>query len=197
MSVIDDFTNYYEELLEGHYDCVDRIVVNAYFEYAQSAGGFRSWWRTWMGSDETLDRAHLERMAGRFKRRLEAYAKKNKIPFLLCEAGERKHEKAEPYVPQDPDLRSVPDPGWTRPSAGVGSRTQPQESDHEFVSQEEMALRQSLPYSLDGSILLSMVEYTYPAPSHIMMTWRSSALDASERTFRLMLVHTSRQASVL
>src|SRR5206468_7235907 len=49
---------YHEELLEGHYDCVDRIVVNAYFEYAQSAGGFRSWWRALMGSDETLDRAH-------------------------------------------------------------------------------------------------------------------------------------------
>src|SRR5260370_1549225 len=107
MSVIDDFTSYHEELLEGHYDCVDRIVVNAYFEYAQSAGGFRSWWRTWMGSDETLDRAHLERVAGRFKRRLEAYAKKNKIPFLLCEAGERKHEKAEPYLPQVPDFKGV------------------------------------------------------------------------------------------
>src|SRR5437667_8894624 len=76
MSGIDNFTSYHEELLEGHYDCVDRIVVNAYFEYAQSAGGFRSWWRALMGSDETLDRAHLERMAGRFKRRLEAYAKK-------------------------------------------------------------------------------------------------------------------------
>src|SRR5206468_2350368 len=62
MSVIDDFTSYHEQLLEGHYDCVDRIVVNAYFEYAQSAGGFRSWWRTLTGSDETLDRAHLERM---------------------------------------------------------------------------------------------------------------------------------------
>ena len=73
MSGIDDFTSYHEELLEGHYDCVDRIVVNAYFEYAQSAGGFRSWWRALMGSDETLNRAHLERIAGRFKRRLEAY----------------------------------------------------------------------------------------------------------------------------
>ena len=107
MSVIDDFTSYHEELLEGHYDCVDRIVVNAYFEYAQSAGGFRSWWRILTGSDETLDRAHLERMAGRFKRRLEAYAKKNKIPFLYCEAGERKHEKAEPYIPQDPQFEGV------------------------------------------------------------------------------------------
>jgi hypothetical protein len=107
MSVIDDFTSYHEELLEGHYDCVDRIVVNAYFEYAQSAGGFRSWWRAWMGSDETLERAHMERMAGRFKRRLEGYAKKNKIPFLYCDAGERKHEKAEPYIPRDPDFKGI------------------------------------------------------------------------------------------
>src|SRR6266516_7999198 len=105
MSVIYDFTSYHEELLEGHYDCVDRIVVKAYFEYAQSAGGFRSWWRILTGSDETLDRAHLERMAGRFKRRLEAYAKKNKIPFLYCEAGERKHEKAEPYIPRDLSIK--------------------------------------------------------------------------------------------
>jgi hypothetical protein len=59
------------------------------------------------GSDETLDRAHLERMAGRFKRRLEAFAKKNQIPFLYCEAGERKHEKAEPYVPQDPHFKGI------------------------------------------------------------------------------------------
>ncbi|PYS38644.1 MAG: hypothetical protein DMG14_16885 [Acidobacteria bacterium] len=103
----DHFTRYHEELLEGSYDCVDRIVVNAYFEFAQSAGGFRSWWRTLMGSDETLDRAHMERMAGWFKRRLEAYAKKNKIPFLYCDAGERKHEKAEPYVPKDPDFTGM------------------------------------------------------------------------------------------
>src|SRR5213080_731024 len=97
MSGIDNFTSYHEELLEGHYDCVDRIVVNAYFEYAQSAGGFRSWWRALMGSDETLDRAHLERMAGRFKRRLgEAHAKKNKIPFLLCEAENENMKRPSP-----------------------------------------------------------------------------------------------------
>src|SRR5207249_10717346 len=81
--------------------------LNAYFEYAQSAGGFRSWWRALLGSDETLDRAHMERMAGRFKRRLEGYAKKNKIPFLYCDAGERKHEKAERYIPQDPDFKEI------------------------------------------------------------------------------------------
>ena len=36
----DHFTRYHEELLEGSYDCVDRIVVNAYFEFAQSGGWF-------------------------------------------------------------------------------------------------------------------------------------------------------------
>ena len=107
MKATDEFTDYHEELLDGVYDCVDRIVVNAYFRFAQSAGGFRSWWRTLMGSDETLDRAHMERMAGRFKRRLQAYATKNKIPFLYCEAGERKHETAEPYVPKDPAFKGV------------------------------------------------------------------------------------------
>ena|SRR5580692_2914988 len=35
-------------------------------------------------------------------------------------------------------------------------------------------------------ILLSMVQDTYPAPSHIVMTWCSSALDANARTSRTM-----------
>src|SRR5437016_732404 len=107
MDDVDEFTSYHEELLEGTYDCVDRIVINAYFQFAQSAGGFRSWWRILNGSDENLDRAHMERMAGRFKRRLEGYAKKNNIPFLYCEAEERKHEKAEPYIPKDPEFKGV------------------------------------------------------------------------------------------
>src|SRR5215469_8254646 len=36
-----------------------------------------------------------------------------------------------------------------------------------------------------------MVAGTYPSPSHIVMTWRSSASDASARTSRIMLVYTS------
>ena len=50
MKAIDEFTSYHEELLDDTYDCVDRIVVNAYFGFAQSAGGFRTWWQL-MGSD--------------------------------------------------------------------------------------------------------------------------------------------------
>jgi hypothetical protein len=45
----------YPELLSGSYDCVDRIVLNAYFRLGHSPGGFRLWWRQLTGSDETLD----------------------------------------------------------------------------------------------------------------------------------------------
>ena len=35
----------YADLLDGQYDCVDRIILNAYFPLACSPGGFRTWWR--------------------------------------------------------------------------------------------------------------------------------------------------------
>ena len=41
----DEFTNYYTDLLDGSYDCVDRFVLNANFGLCYSPGGFRSWWR--------------------------------------------------------------------------------------------------------------------------------------------------------
>ncbi len=48
----------YAELLTGSYDCVDRIVLNAYFRMGFDPGGFRVWWRTLTGSEETLDKTH-------------------------------------------------------------------------------------------------------------------------------------------
>jgi hypothetical protein len=42
-------------------------VLNAYFRMGHTAGGFRVWWRTLTGSEETLDNTHLMRMAGRFE----------------------------------------------------------------------------------------------------------------------------------
>jgi hypothetical protein len=69
--VADQLTERYRDLLQGSYDCVDRIVLNAYNSLCYSAGGFRQWWRRLMnGSDEQLDNAHLMRMAGRFSRRV-------------------------------------------------------------------------------------------------------------------------------
>jgi hypothetical protein len=66
----DEFTNYYADLLDGSYDCVDRLVLNANFVLCYSPGGFRSWWRPLHNSsDAELDNADLMRMAGRFSRR--------------------------------------------------------------------------------------------------------------------------------
>jgi hypothetical protein len=57
------------DLLTGSYDCVDRIVLNAYFSLGHSPVGLRVWWRRWHGDcDEQLDNAHLMRLAGRFAR---------------------------------------------------------------------------------------------------------------------------------
>ncbi len=38
----DGLSAYDEELLEGRYDCVDRIVLNGYFPLGQQGGAFRT-----------------------------------------------------------------------------------------------------------------------------------------------------------
>ena len=91
------------DLLTGSYDCVDRIVLNAYFSLGHSPGGFRVWWRRWHGdSDEQLDNAHLMRLAGRFARRVRASAQAHGIAVIDCKAEERKHQIAEEYLAEHP-----------------------------------------------------------------------------------------------
>jgi len=105
----DSLSDRYADLLTGSYDCVDRIVLNAYFRMGHDAGGFRVWWRALTGSDETLDNTHLMRLAGRFSRRIRGYAKAHGIPVIDCAAGERKHELAEEYQAQTKvTLESLP-----------------------------------------------------------------------------------------
>jgi hypothetical protein len=94
----DRLSTLYRDLLSGSYDCVDRIVLNAYFRMGHSPGGFRVWWRALTGSDETLENAYLMRMAGRFSRRVRGYAKAHGIPVIDCPAGQRKHDLAEEYL---------------------------------------------------------------------------------------------------
>jgi hypothetical protein len=95
----DELTERYRDLLDGCYDCVDRIVLNAYNTLCYSAGGFRTWWRQLMdGSDEELDNAHLMRMAGRFSRRVRGFAKAHHIPVIDCRQGEHKHDIAQEYL---------------------------------------------------------------------------------------------------
>jgi hypothetical protein len=97
--VADDFSARYGGLLTGSYDCVDRIVLNAYYPLGHNPGGFRTWWRRFHdGSDDQLDDTHLIRMAGRFARRVRAYAAAGGIPVIDCKRGERKHRVAEEYL---------------------------------------------------------------------------------------------------
>jgi len=106
MHLSDPFSTHYSELLDGTYDCVDRIILNGYFSLGCNPGGFRTWWRRLYGSDDNLDNSALQRMSGRFSRRLHAYAKKHKIPVVYSKdrANERKHIIAEGYRPQDPEF---------------------------------------------------------------------------------------------
>lgn len=98
----DQLTETYNDLLKGHYDCPDRIVLNAFHRMGHSAGGFRTWWRALHGNDDTLNKEHLMRYASRFTRRVKAYTDKHHIPLIYCRPKERKHELAEQHLPVDP-----------------------------------------------------------------------------------------------
>lgn len=97
-------SNAYSDLLDGTYDCMDRIVLRAYNPICYEPGGFRHWWRRLYGSDESLDDTHLIRMAGRFSRRVRGFAKSNGIPLIDCGRDERKHEMAEDYLREHPTV---------------------------------------------------------------------------------------------
>ena len=74
-------------------------MLNAWFPMGVNPGGLRSWWRRLHGdSDDQLDNTHLMRMAGRFARRVKAWAAANGVPLIFCTAGERKHLIAEEYL---------------------------------------------------------------------------------------------------
>ena len=95
----DDFSLRYGDFLTGSYDCVDRIVLNAFFPLGYQPGGLRTWSRRLHGdSDAELDNTRLVRMAGRFARRVKAWGAANGVPVIFCTARERKHRIAEEYL---------------------------------------------------------------------------------------------------
>ena len=91
----DQLSTLYRDLVEGSYDCVDRIVLNAYFTYGTVGRRSAELVAALHGSDENLDDTRLMRMAGRFSRRLRAWAKANDVPVVYSSPGEEKHEIAE------------------------------------------------------------------------------------------------------
>jgi len=103
----DEFSNYYSKFIDCSYECVDRIVINAYYPLCCAPAGFRHWWRLLKGSDDDLDNAHLMRFASRISRRVRAYAKNHNIPVIDCRSKERKHEIAKDYLPTEENFVGV------------------------------------------------------------------------------------------
>jgi hypothetical protein len=97
----------FEGFLDGSYDCVDRVVLRAYFQLGQRAAGLRMWWRRWQGSDEELNNTRLMRVAGRFARRVKGWAKGAGVPVVYSKSGERNEDLARGYLPDDPGYEGV------------------------------------------------------------------------------------------
>src|ERR1700745_3469169 len=96
MNTPDDFSQYHAELLDGIYDCVDRIVLNAFFPLGQTGGGMRSWWRSLHRDDSQLDDKHLREMAGTFKRRTRYKADPSGVR-AMCAYLERHAQRLDDF----------------------------------------------------------------------------------------------------
>jgi len=107
MKFNDAFSQHYAEILDGEYDCIDRIVLNAYYPKLLSPGGLRDWWRQLYGNDEGLNTASLMRMAGVMSKRVQGYCKDKGIPYIHYQSGERKHEDAARLYPADPSFEGI------------------------------------------------------------------------------------------
>jgi len=56
----DEFSLRYSDVVTGSYDCVDRIVLNAFYPLGYHPGGLRTWWWRLHGdSDAEPDNTHL------------------------------------------------------------------------------------------------------------------------------------------
>ena len=101
MKAKDSLSEHYTPVLEGVYDCIDRIVLNAYCPMLITPGGVRNWYRIMENGDHDMSDANMMRYAGRFSRRVQSFCKKKNIPLVYFTTGERKHEEAEKIKPKD------------------------------------------------------------------------------------------------
>ena len=107
MKINDHFIKHYSEILDGSYDCVDRIVLNGYFSNLHIAGGVRNWFTALKGKDKVLDTNQLIRFSGRFSRRITAFTKSKNIPLIYFKSGERKHEEAVKLIPENKSFTGI------------------------------------------------------------------------------------------
>jgi hypothetical protein len=107
MTPNDDFTRDNAELLEGRYDCMDRITLNGFYPMGCTSGGLLTWWNR-LRPGVTLDGKQLQAFAGDFSRRGRVWAKRNGVPLIDCPVGDKsKHERAEKLQPKDPAFTGV------------------------------------------------------------------------------------------
>jgi hypothetical protein len=97
----------FDGLLDDSYDGVDRAVLRAYLQIGQAAPGFRTFWRRWKGSDEGLDNTQLMRVAGRFSRRVRAWAEREGVPLVYSQPRERNETLSAPRLPEDEGFEGV------------------------------------------------------------------------------------------
>jgi hypothetical protein len=103
----DDFSTYVADLLNGTYDCVDRISLRGYFPMGQTSGGLLTWWNQ-LFPNTALTQQRLRSMSGDFGRRVQAYAKKHRVALRYCSVGDKtKHAEAEKLRPADPNFQGV------------------------------------------------------------------------------------------
>ena len=107
MKTPDELSSYLADLLEGTYDCTDRISIRGYFPLGQTSGGLLTWWNK-LFPQTPLTEERLRKLAGDFGRRVAAYASKHKIALRYFAVGEKdKHAQAEKLRPEDPKYRGV------------------------------------------------------------------------------------------
>jgi hypothetical protein len=107
MPAPDDFSTYIGDLLNGTYDCADRISLRGYYPMGQTSGGLLMWWNQ-LFPNTPLTQQRLRSLSGDFGRRVKAYAQKHKIPLHYCPIGDKsKHAQAEQLRPTDPNFQGV------------------------------------------------------------------------------------------
>ena len=107
MTTPDDLSTYLADILDGTYDCADRICLRGYYPLGQTSGGLLTWWNQ-LFPNTALSEQGLRKLAGDFARRVHAYARKHQIPLRYFATGDKtKHAQAEKLRPLDPQFRGV------------------------------------------------------------------------------------------
>ena len=103
----DTLGTHYEDLIEGSYDSIDRMVINAYSDLLHSAGGLRHWWRNMYGDDSDLTTNRLMRLSARYHRSVKSWCRSSNVPFISFKTGERKSEKAKALQPKQGGFEGI------------------------------------------------------------------------------------------